>query len=83
MVVEPTDPFSRLPPEKQSIVRHSYNLAKNLFMQQKYELAAAEIAKVHQIIDEYKDSHEIENFSNEAIRTRQQKQAIEEESQTC
>ncbi len=73
------DPFLKLSIEKQSLVKHSYNLAKNLFMQGKYELAASEIAKVHEFVPEYEDSREIEEQCRTAFEINRQKALIEKQ----
>ncbi|MGE0633643.1 MAG: FHA domain-containing protein [Pseudobdellovibrionaceae bacterium] len=61
------DPFSKLPPEKQNLVKHSYQMAKNLYMKGSYQLAFQELGKLHEILGEYKDSREIEEYCQQAI----------------
>lgn len=61
------DPFSKLPMEKQNLVRHSYQMSKNLYMKGSYQLAYQELSKLHEIINEYKDSREIEQYCQQAI----------------
>ncbi|MBC7371362.1 MAG: FHA domain-containing protein [Bdellovibrionaceae bacterium] len=59
--------FNKLPAEKQIFVKQTYQLAKNLYMQQKFELARAEIVKMYEYVPEYEDSKDIERLANEAI----------------
>ncbi len=72
-----TDPFSRLKSEQKNLVKHSYNLAKNLYIQGKYELAAQEIAKVHELVPEYEDSKEIAQQCQNAFEINRQRAIIE------
>ena len=61
------DPFYQLTTEKQGLIKHSLQLANNLYMQGKYELAIAEIEKIHREIPEYQNSKEIEKHSLDAL----------------
>lgn len=45
-------PFSRLSPQKQQVVKETFILAKNLYIQGKLELAAEQLSKLHEIIPE-------------------------------
>ena len=74
-------PFMKLPEEKQILVKHSYQLAKNLYMQAKYELAAAEIKKIHTILPQYEDSKEIEQYCLQAFELKKQQDLIERQKQ--
>jgi len=65
--MRPQEAFNKLPPEKQILVKQTYVLAKNLYMQGKYELAKSEISKIYELVPEYEDSKEIERLSNEAL----------------
>ncbi len=52
--------LSRLSEPQRKLVEHSYRLAKNFFMQQKWELASSELRKIHDILPEgFEDSLKI------------------------
>ncbi|MBK9324105.1 MAG: FHA domain-containing protein [Bdellovibrionaceae bacterium] len=70
--------FNKLPPEKQTLVKQTYQLSKNLYMQGKYELAKAEIAKIYEMVPEYEDSKDIERLANEALEIQAQKKRQED-----
>lgn len=72
------DAFSKLKPEQQSFVKQSYQLAKNLYMQGKYELAQNEINKIQEIIPDYEDLKDIQRLAREAIYIQDQKRRQEE-----
>lgn len=72
------DPFSKLKPEQQVLVKQSYQLAKNLYMQGKYELAQNEIAKIFELIPDYEDIKEIQRLAREAVFIQDQKRHQEE-----
>lgn len=72
------DPFERLTPQEQEFVRRTYKLAESLYMQTKYELALAEIRKIHERIPSYLKSKEIESLSEAALATIKNKQYEEE-----
>lgn len=74
----PTDPFSSLSQQDQELVRRTYALAQNLFMETKYELALVEIRKVHEKIPSYLKSKEIESLAESALVTLKNKQYEEE-----
>lgn len=84
-------PIDKLKPEQQSFIRQTYNLAKNLYYQGKYELAKQEILKIQQYVPEYEDSKQLELYMDEAIRIKadqlelerlaKQKKEIEEKIQ--
>lgn len=73
-----TDAFSKLKPEQQILVKQSYQLAKNLYMQGKYELAQNEITKIQEIIPDYEDLKDIQRLAREAIYIQDQKRRQEE-----
>lgn len=55
--VQVTDPFSKLSPSQQQIVKETYILARNLLTQGKHALAADQLKKLHGILPEgYEDS---------------------------
>lgn len=70
--------FNSLPPEKQILIKQTYLLSKNLYMQGKYELAKAEIAKIYELVPEYEDSKDIERLANEALEIQAQRSRQEE-----
>lgn len=72
-----TKPIVQLSPEQKDLVDKSYNLAKTLYTQGKYELALTEIEKIHALIPEYKDSKEIAQYSKNAIDTIMEQKDIE------
>jgi tetratricopeptide (TPR) repeat protein len=59
--------FAKLTIEQQALVKQTYELARSLYTQQKYELARQELLKVQSILPEYLDSKELENFINQAL----------------
>ncbi len=73
-----SDPFSKLKPEQQLLVKQSYQLAKNLYMQGKYELSQNEITKILELIPDYEDIKEIQRLSREAVFIQDQKRHQEE-----
>lgn len=75
---KPQDVFNKLKPEQQILVKQTYMLAKNLYMQGKYELAKAEVAKIYELVPDYEDTKDIERLANEAIIIQDQKRRQEE-----
>ncbi len=75
------DPFTQLPLEKQELIKHSLQLANNLYMQAKYELAAAEIRKIHDLIPQYENSKELEELSMQALDTIKKQELLERQAQ--
>ncbi len=75
---KPQEVFNKLPMEKQILVKQTYQLSKNLYMQGKYELAKAEIAKIYELVPEYEDSKDIERLANEALEIQAQKKRQED-----
>ncbi len=72
-------PLDRLTTEKKELVIRSYELAKNLYMQGNYELAFSEVNKVHNLVSEYKDSREIEEFCRQAFEIKLQQDQLKEQ----
>ncbi len=54
--------FDKLTVEQRSIVKDSFNLARNLYVQGKYELCLTELAKLHELIPLYENSKELQSF---------------------
>jgi len=77
----PSDVFNKLSPEQQILVKQTYLLAKNLYMQGKYELAKTEVAKIYELVPDYEDSKDIERLANEALVIQDQKRQEEEREQ--
>lgn len=74
----PQDIFNKLSPEQQILVKQTYMLAKNLYMQGKYELAKTEVAKIYELVPDYEDTKDIERLANEALVIKAQKEAEDE-----
>lgn len=70
-----------LSPDQRDYIEKTYNLAKTLYTQGKYELALTEIQKIQALIPEYKDSKEIEQYSKNAIDTIMEQRDIERKEQ--
>ncbi len=54
--------FDNLPPEQKTAIKDSIALARNLYVQGKYSLCLAELAKLHETIPFYDNSKELESF---------------------
>lgn len=54
--------FDKLTNEQRSVVKDSFNLARNLYVQGKYELCLTELAKLHELIPQYENSKELQSF---------------------
>jgi len=54
--------FANLTPEQKAVVKDSFNLARNLYVQGKYELCLTELAKVHELIPQHENSKELQSF---------------------
>lgn len=78
-VNQQTNPLLALNEKQQTLVKQSYQLAKNYYMQGRYELARGEIAKMSELIPEYLDSAEIDRLSMEAMALQEQKRRLEVE----
>jgi len=75
---KPNEAFNKLTPEQQILLKQTYLLAKNLYMQGKYELAKAEVAKIYELVPDYEDTKDIERLANEALIIQDQKRREEE-----
>jgi tetratricopeptide (TPR) repeat protein len=78
-VNQQTNPLLALSEKQQTMVKQGYQLAKNYYMQGRYELARGEIAKLSELIPEYLDSAEIDRLSAEAMSLQEQKRRLETE----
>jgi len=54
--------FANLTVEQKAVVKDSFNLARNLYVQGKYELCLTELAKVHELIPQHENSKELQSF---------------------
>ncbi|NCN40824.1 FHA domain-containing protein [bacterium] len=54
--------FDHLSDEQKMAIKDSLNLARNLYVQGKYALCLAEIAKLHETVPFYENSKELESF---------------------
>lgn len=54
--------FDNLSPEQKTAIKDSLGLARNLYVQGKYSLCLAELAKLHETIPFYDNSKELESF---------------------
>ena len=61
--------FENLTPEQKSTVVNSYNVAQEMFGQNKFSVALTEIKKIHTLISSYKDSKTLQRESEQAIQT--------------
>jgi pSer/pThr/pTyr-binding forkhead associated (FHA) protein/tetratricopeptide (TPR) repeat protein len=57
--------FEKLTQEQRSVVKDSFNLARNLYVQGKYELCLTELAKLHELIPQYENSKELQSFCDQ------------------
>jgi len=57
--------FDKLTPEQKGVVKDSFNLARNLYVQGKYELCLTELAKLHELIPQYENSKELQSFCDQ------------------
>lgn len=81
--------FDNLTPEQRSVVKDSFNLARSLYVQGKYELCLAEVAKVHELIPQFENSKELQSFceqgrelvirQKDSERKERERQAIEQQ----
>lgn len=56
-----------LTPEKKNIIKDSFALARNLYVQGKYALCQTELRKVHDLIPQYENSKELESFCEQGL----------------
>jgi tetratricopeptide (TPR) repeat protein len=54
--------FDKLTNEQRSVVKDSFSLARNLYVQGKYELCLTELAKLHELIPQHENSKELQSF---------------------
>ncbi len=59
--------YENLNLEQQSTVKDSFNLAKTLYVQGKYALCVAELAKVHDLVPQFDNSKELQSFCEQGL----------------
>ena len=59
--------FETLSEEKKLVVKDSFNLARNLYVQGKYALCLTELAKLHELIPQYENSKELQSFCEQGL----------------
>lgn len=59
--------FENLTTEKKAVVKDSFNLARNLYVQGKYALCLTELAKVHELIAQFENSKELQSFCEQGL----------------
>ena len=73
------DPIHQLPLAQQKIVRQTYNLAKQLYLEGKLELAMSQLDRLHSILPSYKDSREMEEYCINSRELKEQQAMIEKQ----
>lgn len=73
--------LDKLTSDQRQMIENSYNLAKNHFLAQKYELALSQLGKIHQIVKSYKDSRHYEELCIEARDLKIQREEIERQKE--
>jgi pSer/pThr/pTyr-binding forkhead associated (FHA) protein/tetratricopeptide (TPR) repeat protein len=67
-IAQQNQAFEKLTPSQRQLVKDSYNLAKNLHLAGKYELAADQLKKLHELMPEgYLDSRKLAEDCDEAF----------------
>lgn len=59
--------FDKLTVERKNVVKDSFHLARNLYVQGKYALCLTELAKVHEIIPQFENSKELQSFCEQGL----------------
>lgn len=80
--------FETLSKEQKLVVKDSFSLARNLYVQGKYALCLTELAKMHDLIPQYENSKELQSFCEQGLelvrreeeRARQQREKDEVEN---
>lgn len=71
------DPFSKLTPDQQALVKQSYQLAKNYYMQGRYESSRGELVKIKEFVPEYFDSESLAKLIEQGIYIQQETIRVE------
>ena len=69
--------FDKLTVEQRSIVKDSFNLARNLYVQGKYQLCLTELAKLHELIPLYENSKELDSFCKQGVELEKRQRDLE------
>jgi pSer/pThr/pTyr-binding forkhead associated (FHA) protein/tetratricopeptide (TPR) repeat protein len=69
--------FEKLTNEQRAVVKDSFNLARNLYVQGKYELCLTELAKLHELIPQYENSKELQSFCEQGKELVQKQRDLE------
>ncbi len=64
----PTPSFESLTKEQQEFIENQYQLSSNLYYNKEYDKALFEVQKIFQLINNYKNSREIERYAEEGKR---------------
>ncbi len=59
--------YENLKAEQKGVVKDSFHLARNLYVQGKYALCLTELAKVHEIIPQFENSKELQSFCEQGL----------------
>lgn len=59
--------FDKLKAEQKNVVKDSFHLARNLYVQGKYALCLTELAKVHEVIPQFDNSKELQSFCEQGL----------------
>lgn len=69
-------PFDKLPVEKQQVVKQAYQLARDLYMTGRFELARQKIEEIHAVIPYYEDSQDLMKHVDIAISTQRDRDKL-------
>lgn len=75
-VAQVQTPFEKLPLEKQQVVKQAYQLARDLYMTGRFELARQKIEEIHGIIPYYEDSQDLLKHVDIAISTQRDRDRL-------
>lgn len=74
------DAFSKLSSDQQQLIKDSYELARSLSAQRKWQMAMDQLKKIHQLVPSYKDSKQMEQELARAIELREDADDIERQN---
>lgn len=69
-------PFDKLPIEKQQVIKQAYQLARDLYMTGRFELARQKIEEIHAVIPYYEDTQDLLNLVDIAISTQRDRDKL-------
>jgi tetratricopeptide (TPR) repeat protein len=69
--------FDKLTTEQRSGIKDSFALARNLYVQGKYELCLTELAKLHELIPQYENSKELQSYCEQGRELVQRQRDLE------